>query len=105
MMVFPMGSLDKALSPQLQPLTFLSHLNNIQWISMNRMLIRLNAASLLKMGKELEEDEISDSEYCGVDVSFVSNGSTLVAQSPAQKKVPKKCSRCRYVEGRARVVF
>jgi hypothetical protein len=56
-------------------------------------------SEFIEDGERMEEDEISDSEYCGVDVSFVSNGSTLVAQSPAQKKVPKKCSRCRYVEG------
>lgn len=54
-MVFPMGSLDKALGPQVQqPLTFLSHLNNIQWMSTLTLirLVHLIAANLLKLGKE-----------------------------------------------------
>ena len=49
--------------------------------------------------ERMELAENSDPEKCAAEVSFVSNGSTLIAQSPAQKKVPKKCSRCRYVEG------
>jgi hypothetical protein len=45
--------------------------------------------------ERMELDENFDSEYCGVDVSFVSNGSTLIAQSPARHS----CSKNKCVEG------
>ena len=35
----------------------------------------------------------------GVDTSFISNDSTLMAQSPARESVAKACSRCKRVEG------
>jgi hypothetical protein len=55
-------------------------------------------SEFIEDGERMEEDEISDSEYCGAEVSFVSNGSTLIAQSPARDSLPKICSRCKGVE-------
>ena len=52
--------------------------------------------------ERIESSENSDPELDVAEVSFVSNAATLIQESPGQKTVPKKCSRCRYVEGTRR---
>jgi hypothetical protein len=49
--------------------------------------------------ERMDDDESSDPEECGADESNVSNGSTLVGQSPSSESVLKRCSRCRCIEG------
>jgi hypothetical protein len=49
--------------------------------------------------ERMDLDENSDPDRCGADVSYVSNGSTLIAQSPAGESVLKRCSRHKCVEG------
>jgi hypothetical protein len=49
--------------------------------------------------ERMELDENSGPESDEGFVSFVSNGSTLVGQSPARESVPKVCPVCKGVEG------
>ncbi len=58
-----------------------------------------NGREFAKELERIESSEDSDPEADVADTSFVSNASTLIQESPGQKTVPKKCSRCRYVEG------
>jgi hypothetical protein len=63
-----------------------------------------------RKGLRVDESEYSDDEEFiedwerkgGAEVSFVSNGTTLIAQSPTRTSVTKRCSRCRYFEGARR---
>jgi hypothetical protein len=58
-------------------------------------------SEFIEDGERMEEDENSDPESHegGAEVSFVSNGTTLIAQSPTRTSVTKRCSRCQYFEG------
>ena len=47
---------------------------------------------------ELDENSDPESDEGGAEVSFVSNGYTLVGQSPSSESVSKICSRCKGVE-------
>ena len=51
---------------------------------------------------ELDENSDPESDEGGAEVSFVSNGTTLIAQSPTRTSVTKRCSRCRSFEGARR---
>lgn len=48
---------------------------------------------------ELDENSDPESDEVGAEVSFVSNGTTLIAQSPSRDSEPKICSRNKCVEG------
>jgi hypothetical protein len=48
---------------------------------------------------ELDENSDPESDEGGAEVSFVSNGTTLIAQSPSRDSEPNICSRNKCVEG------
>jgi hypothetical protein len=54
-----------------------------------------NRSEFIEDWERIDDDESSDPEDCGADESYVSNGSTLVGQSPSSESVSKICSRCK----------
>jgi hypothetical protein len=48
---------------------------------------------------DLDENSDPEQDDGGVETSFVSNGSTLIGQSPSRDSAPKICSKNKCVEG------